>query len=68
MNRIYFSLPITVYSETHRRTYPESLVDVVYQGEQLYKVIHGDGDDSRAERGGGEGDEAALPLKSEHGK
>ena len=38
------------------------------QGEQLYKVIHGDSDDGRAESGSGQGDEAALPLKGEDGK
>ena len=70
MNSMYFSLPLTVYTDTqtHRWAYPESLVDVVDQGEQLYEVIHGDSDDGRAECGGGEGDEAALPLKSEDGK
>lgn len=38
------------------------------QCEELNEVIHSDGDDGRAERGGGEGDEAALPLESQHGK
>lgn len=61
-------LPLTVCTETHKQAYPESLVDVVHQGEQLYKVVHGDGDGGRAKCGGGEGDEAALPLESEDGK
>ena len=65
---LFLSLLLTVDSQTYRQAYPESLVDVVYQSEQLYKVIHGDSDDGRAECGGGEGDEDALPLKSEDGK
>ena len=52
----------------HKPAYPESLVDIVYQGKQLYKVVHGDSDDCRAKGGSGEGDKAALPLKSEDGK
>lgn len=62
-----FPVSLTVYSETDT-AYPESLVDVVHQGEQLYKVIHGDSDDGGAEGGRGEGDKAALPLKSEDSK
>lgn len=58
----------TEQTHKHERAYPQSLVDVVYQGKQLYKVIHRDGDDCRAKCGGGEGDEAALPLKSEDSK
>lgn len=50
------------------RAYLDPLVDVVHQGEQLYEVIHGDGDDGRAERGGGQRDEAALPLEGEDGE
>lgn len=52
----------------YRKSYLESLVDVVHQGEQLDEVIHGDGDDGRAEGGGGQGDEATLPLQGEDGE
>lgn len=54
--------------QSHMQAYPESLIDVVYQGKQLYKVIHSDGDDGSTKCCGGEGDKAALPLKSEHSK
>lgn len=48
--------------------YLEPLVDVVHEGEQLDEVIHGDGDDGGAEGGGGQRDEAALPLQGEDGE
>lgn len=53
---------------TRGPTHPEPLVDVVHQREQLDEVVHGDGDDGRAEGGRGESDEAALPLECEHGE
>lgn len=40
----------------------------MHQSEQLDEVIHGDGDDGRAERCRGESDKAALPLEGEHGE
>lgn len=53
---------------SRRCTHPESLEDVVHQSEQLDEVIHSDGDDGGAESCCGQGDEAALPLESEHGE
>lgn len=67
-NRLHPLTHTNTHNLTAALTHLESLVDVVHQGEQLDEVIHSDGDDGGAEGGGGQGDEATLPLQGEDGE